>query len=46
MSGNKNKNILQFDITLNNETSVLESPFWIFGMASKYFSEILATPKN
>jgi hypothetical protein len=41
--GNKNNNILQFSITLNNETSGLESSFQICGMASKYFSGILAT---
>jgi hypothetical protein len=43
---NKNNNILQFDITLNNETSALESSFQICGMASRYFSGILATLKG
>jgi hypothetical protein len=43
--GSKNNNILQLRIILNNEASVLESFFQIFGMASKYFSEFLANPK-
>jgi len=44
--GNKNNNILQFDITLNNETSGLENSFHICGMASMYFSRILGTFKG
>jgi len=43
--GSENNNILQLHIILNNEASVLESFFQIFGMASKYFSEFLANPK-
>jgi len=37
---NKNINIL-----LNNEASVLEGFFQIFGMAGKYFSEFLTIQK-
>ncbi len=44
--GSKNNNILQLRIILNNEASVLESFFQIFGMAGKYFSEFLAKSKN
>jgi hypothetical protein len=43
--GNKHNNILQLCIILNNEASVVESFFQIFGMAGKYFSEFLANPK-
>ncbi len=35
--GNKSHNILQFDMILNNEASVVESFFTIFSMAPKIF---------
>jgi hypothetical protein len=43
--GNNNNIILQLRIVLNNEASVLESFFQIFGMANKHFSKKLANPK-
>jgi hypothetical protein len=44
-SGSRNNNILQLGTILNNEASMLESFFQIFGMVGRYFSEILAIPK-
>jgi hypothetical protein len=42
--GSKHNNILQLRIILNNEASVLESFFQIFGMAGRYFLELSANP--
>jgi hypothetical protein len=40
----KNNKILQLGTILNNEASVLESFFQIFGMAGRYFLELSANP--
>jgi len=42
----KNTNILQFDIILNKEASVVVVFFQIFGMARRYFSKKLAIPNS
>jgi hypothetical protein len=46
MFNNKNNIILQFDIILNNETSVLESFFDYFGMEGTYFHKTTSIPKK
>jgi hypothetical protein len=43
---NNNNNILQFDMILNNEASVVESFFQIFSMAPNIFSEFSIIPKS
>jgi hypothetical protein len=42
--GSEINKILQLDSILNNEASVLESFFQIFGMAGRYFSELSVNP--
>jgi hypothetical protein len=42
--GSKNNKILQLGNILNNEASVIESFFQIFGMAGRYFLELSADP--
>jgi hypothetical protein len=43
MFDNKNNNILQFNIILNNEVVMLESFIQIFDMMGMYFSEFLTS---
>jgi hypothetical protein len=46
MFGDKSNNILQIGITLNNETSDLESFFQIFGMVGRFFHYFWQFQKN
>jgi hypothetical protein len=46
MFNNRNNIILQFDIILNNEASVLESLFDYFGMEGTYFHKTNSIPKK